>query len=322
MTTHTLRIGFAGTPDFAARHLQALLDDGRQILAVYSQPDRPAGRGKKLQPSAVKSLALKHDLLVYTPSDLKSETEVKLMQALQLDVLVVVAYGLILPQAILDIPRFGCINVHASLLPRWRGAAPIERAILAGDKESGVSLMQMDAGLDSGAVLWQASTPITAEDNSETLGSRLIVLGQKGLLEVLRQMEAGSLAPKAQDHDESTYAKKLDKTDALIHWHKSATEIQRLINAFYPRSPAWCFYQGERIKIIKSRPLSQSADALPGTIIKADRQGLLLACSEGCLLVEELQLPGKKPASVAALLNGQPRLFLPGSLFESQENSE
>jgi methionyl-tRNA formyltransferase len=317
MNTSALRIAFAGTPEFAASHLQALIDAGFNIVAAYTQPDRPAGRGKQDKASPVKTLALASNIPVLQPHSLKDEHAQTELKALNLDVLIVVAYGLILPQAILDIPKFGCINVHASLLPRWRGAAPIERAILAGDEATGITIMQMDAGLDTGDMLLKKSIPISSSDNSASLTAQLTELGKSALIDVLKQIEAGSLSPQTQDNNLSTYAEKLEKNEALISWDKDAKEILRQINAFYPRSPAYCFYNDQRLRIIKASVQSENSQFDPGTIVHIDQGGMKIACNNSVLLVEKIQLPGKAETSIKDFLNGRKDYFVVGKKFSS-----
>ena len=315
MNKPALRIGFAGTPDFAARHLAALLEAGHNVVGVYTQPDRAAGRGKHPQASPVKILANLQGLHLEQPQSLKSEEVQQQLRKLNLDVLVVVAYGLILPEAILKIPRFGCLNVHASLLPRWRGAAPIERAILAGDLETGITIMQMDAGLDTGAILLSTATPIGTEDTSAILTERLISLGQKALLEVLEQIRSGDVEPKTQDESLSTYAAKLSKEEALINWNKNAASIVRQINAFYPRSPAYCFYKGQRLRIIQAADSNECSDGKPGTLMEVSQAGLKVSCVNSTLRIKKIQIPGKAETSIKDFLNGRKDFFIPGSQF-------
>ncbi len=232
--SQALRIVFAGTPEFAAEHLKALLDTPHRIVAVYTQPDRPAGRGQKLMPSAVKSLALEHGLPVMQPQSLRNAEAQAELAALRADLMVVVAYGLILPQAVLDIPRLGCINSHASLLPRWRGAAPIQRAVEAGDAESGVTVMQMEAGLDTGPMLLKVSTPISAADTGGSLHDRLAALGPKAVVEAIAGLAAGTLHGEVQDDALATYAHKLNKDEARLDWSRPAVELERQVRAFTP----------------------------------------------------------------------------------------
>ncbi len=315
MNTPALRIGFAGTPDFAASHLEALISAGYSIIGVYTQPDRPAGRGKQTKPSPVKTLALNSSIPVFQPQSLKSEAARKQIQNLNLDVLVVVAYGLILPQAVLDIPHFGCINVHASLLPRWRGAAPIERALLAGDEKTGITIMQMDAGLDTGDMLLSKATNIETDDNCASLTARLAGIGENALLDVLRQIQSDSLFPCVQDSELSTYAAKLSKEEALISWNKDAKEIQRQINAFYPRSPAYCFYNGQRLRIIQAIALAESLPLKAGMIGQINQEGIKVSCNNSCLLIKKIQQPSKAEISITDFLNGRKNYFVSGEMF-------
>jgi len=317
MNTPALRIGFAGTPDFAASHLEALVSAGYNIIGVYTQPDRPAGRGKQAKPSPVKTLVLNSSIPVFQPKSLKSETTQKQIQKLNLDLLIVVAYGLILPQAVLDLPRFGCINVHASLLPRWRGAAPIERAILAGDEKTGITIMQMDIGLDTGDMLLSKATNIETDDNCASLTARLTSIGINVLLEVLRQIQSGSVFPCVQDSELSTYADKLSKEESLISWNKNAKEIQRQINAFYPRSPAYCFYNGQRVRIIQALTLAESLPIKAGMIDQINQEGIKVSCNNSCLLIKKIQLPSKAEISIPDFLNGRKGYFVSGGMFSS-----
>ena len=317
MIDRPLRLVFAGTPPFAALHLQALLDcPGCEVIAVYTQPDRPAGRGKKLAPSAVKELALRHDLPVYQPATLRNEAAQTELHALAADMMVVVAYGLILPQAVLDTPKLGCINVHGSILPRWRGAAPIQRAIQAGDQESGVTIMQMDAGLDTGAMLTVARCPIAADETAATLHDKLAAIGAPALIATLQALANGSAQPQPQDDSQSCYAAKIDKTEALIDWRQPAITLDRLIRAFNPLPIAYTELHGERVKIYRCA-LGPVTSAAPGTLITADREAITVACGDGTSLrLLQLQLPGGKALTSAELLNGRGDLFQPGQRFD------
>ncbi len=317
-----LRLAFAGTPDFAAHHLHCLLAADAQVVAVYSQPDRPSGRGKKLLPTPVKAIALQHGIPVHQPTSLKDHDEQQHLRELALDVLVVVAYGLLLPKAVLDIPRHGCINVHASLLPRWRGAAPVERAILAGDRETGVTIMQMNQGLDTGDTLLTLPTPIGDRDNAAVLGERLSRLGCQGQLATLEAIATGTARATPQDEALACYAAKLSKQEALIDWRLDAAAIQRQVNAFFPRSPAFSFLNGERVRIIESTPLAESTTARPGTILAAGKAGLVVSCGQGRLLVSRMQLPGKTVMTVQDILNAHAAQFSPGLCFSDQEHSD
>ena len=305
-----MRIVFAGTPEFAAQHLQALLDAGRQIVAVYTQPDRPAGRGQKLMPSPVKQLALQHGIAVYQPQTLRDPAAQAELAALRPDLMVVVAYGLILPQVVLDTPRLGCINSHASLLPRWRGAAPIQRAIEAGDASSGVTVMQMEAGLDTGPMLLKVTTTITAEDTGGSLHDRLATLGSQAVVEAVTKLAAGELRGEVQDDSLATYAHKLNKDEARLDWSRPAVELERLVRAFNPWPICHSTLNGEALKVHAAQ-LGEGQGA-PGSVLAADRSGLTVACGEGALRLTRLQLPGGKPLSFADLYNSRREQFAPG----------
>ncbi len=312
--TQPLRIVFAGTPEFAARHLQALLDAGQSIIAVYTQPDRPAGRGQKLMPSPVKQLALQHAIPVHQPQTLRDPAAQAELDALQADLMVVVAYGLILPQAVLDMPRLGCINSHASLLPRWRGAAPIQRAIEAGDAESGVTVMQMEAGLDTGPMLLKVTTSISAEDTGGSLHDRLAELGSQAVVEAVGKLQAGSLTGVIQDDALATYAHKLNKDEARIDWARPAVELERLVRAFNPWPICHASLDGVVVKIHAAA--LGAGQGTPGQILAADRDGLDIACGEGSLRLTRLQLPGGKPLGFGDLYNSRREQFAPGKAFE------
>jgi len=312
-----LRVLFAGTPDFAAAHLQALLDAPTiSVIGVYSQPDRPAGRGKKLTASPVKKLALKHQLPVFQPQSLKDPEQQRILSELQADIMVVVAYGLILPQAILDAPRLGCINVHASILPRWRGAAPIQRAIEAGDAETGVTIMQMDAGLDTGAMLSVSRCDIDSNETSASLHSKLEVLGAPALLHTLESLNSGLAVAVEQDDQLSCYAAKITKQEALIDWSQSAQILDRQIRAFNPFPAAYTTLDELRIKIWQAEPTPASG-LTPGQIISADSAGILVSCGEQSLLLTEIQLPGKSRMAVSEVLKSRGELFAPKRLLGS-----
>ena len=307
---NSLNIIFAGTPDFAAKHLAALYASEHNIVAVYSQPDRPAGRGKKLMPSAVKSLALEHNTAVYQPASLKDETAQKELIALNADIMIVVAYGLILPTAILEAPTLGCLNVHGSLLPKWRGAAPIQRAIWAGDKFTGVSIMQMDEGLDTGPVLLEKSLAITGAATSATLYEDLAELGPQALIETLENLE--NLNPTVQNNDEATYAHKLSKEEALVDWTLSAQQLVRNVRAFNPWPFVWFKHNNESIKVWHAEVVESFGDEAPGTIITVDKNGIEVATSEHNILLSTIQIPGKKAQAVSDIINGKPDMFRAG----------
>lgn len=312
-----LKIGFAGTPEFAAAHLAALLDSDFSPVAVFTQPDRRSGRGKKLHASPVKSLALNNGLTVYQPSSLKTEESEKLLKELELDLLIVVAYGLILPSNILKFPTFGCINVHASLLPRWRGAAPIERAILAGDTESGVTIMQMDAGLDTGDMLYKVSVKIANDDSRQDLENNLIVGGVQGLIHTLSQFQSLLLTAEKQNDSDSNYAAKLDKKEALLNFDQDAEVVNRTIRAGIGRMPAYTFLGGERLRLLKATPSSsrKEVDMKPGTIVDVSSSSFTIACKNSSLIVHSIQLPGKNPVNVLDVLNSKNTFLKVGSLF-------
>jgi methionyl-tRNA formyltransferase len=303
-----LTLTFMGTPEFACPALDALIAAGHRIAAVYSQPPRPAGRGQQEQPSPVQRLAEHHGLEVRTPAKLRSESELAAFRAMGLDAAVVVAYGLILPKPILEAPRLGCLNIHASLLPRWRGAAPIQRAILAGDAETGVTIMQMDEGLDTGAILTQDRVEIEPEDTAATLHDRLSLLGARMILEALEQRAAGRLEPRPQPAEGVTYAAKLERREARIDWREAAPLIHRRLRAFTPWPGLWFEAKGERLRVTAVRPLPISTDAFPGMILSGSAGAALpIACGEGTVLsLEQLQRPGKKPVTAADFLRGFP----------------
>ncbi|MDU4356777.1 methionyl-tRNA formyltransferase [Phytobacter diazotrophicus] len=309
----SLRIIFAGTPDFAARHLDALLSSEHQIVGVFTQPDRPAGRGKKLMPSPVKVLAEEKGIPVFQPVSLRPQENQQLVAGLQADVMVVVAYGLILPKAVLEMPRLGCLNVHGSLLPRWRGAAPIQRSLWAGDTETGVTIMQMDVGLDTGDMLYKLSCPITAEDTSATLYDKLAQLGPQGLLATLTQIATGTATPEIQDETQVTYAEKLSKEEALLDWSLPAEQLERCIRAFNPWPMSYFVIEDQPVKVWKASVINSQAKAEPGTIIEANKQGIQVATAEGILNLESLQPAGKKAMNAQDLLNSRREWFTPGN---------
>lgn len=309
----SLRIIFAGTPDFAARHLDALLSSEHQVVGVFTQPDRPAGRGKKLMPSPVKVLAEEKGVPVFQPGSLRPQENQQLVADLQADIMVVVAYGLILPKAVLDMPRLGCINVHGSLLPRWRGAAPIQRSLWAGDAQTGVTIMQMDVGLDTGDMLHKLSCPITADDTSGSLYDKLADLGPQGLLHTLAQLAAGTAKPEVQDEALVTYAEKLSKEEARVDWSLSAAQLERCIRAFNPWPMSYIVIDEQPVKIWQASVINTPTSAAPGTILEANRQGIQVATGEGILNLLSLQPAGKKAMGVQDLLNSRREWFIPGN---------
>ncbi|MBP9956602.1 MAG: methionyl-tRNA formyltransferase [Pseudomonas sp.] len=313
-----LRIVFAGTPEFAAVHLQALLDAGLAPVAVYTQPDRPAGRGQKLMASPVKQLAVAHGIPVHQPATLRDAAAQAELAALAPDLLVVVAYGLILPQAVLDIPKLGCINSHASLLPRWRGAAPIQRAVQAGDAESGVTVMQMEAGLDTGPMLLKVTTPIADDDTGGSLHDRLATLGAAAVVEAIPQLAAGTLHGEVQDDALATYAHKLNKDEARLDWSRPAAELERLVRAFNPWPVCHTSLGAAALKVYAAELVEEGqgeGQGAPGTILAASRDGLAVACGAGALRLTRLQLPGGKPLDFADLYNSRREQFAAGQVL-------
>ena len=308
-----MNIIFAGTPDFAARHLQALIDSPHQLVGVYSQPDRPAGRGKKPQASAVKKLALQNDLPIFQPESLKASEQQAELASLNADIMIVVAYGLLLPQSILDTPKQGCLNVHGSLLPKWRGAAPIQRSIWAGDKETGVTIMQMDAGLDTGPMLHKSSIPIEDNDTSASLYDKLAQLGPEALLDTLANLQ--TLTAEVQENSEATYAKKLSKQEAKIDWSLSAEQLERNVRAFNSWPVVFFKTQEQSVKVwdaeVVSLPVNESTPI--GQIIESSKVGILVKTGEDGLLLKSLQVPGKKAMPVADILNARADWFSAGT---------
>lgn len=295
-----MKIVFMGTPDFSVPALDALVEAGHEICAVYSQPPRPAGRGKKLRPSPVQARAEALGLLTRHPTSLKSAEAQEEFAALDADIAVVVAYGLILPQPVLDAPAKGCLNIHASLLPRWRGAAPIHRAIMAGDAQTGICIMQMEAGLDTGPVLTRCQIDIGPEETTGRLHDRLAKQGGQQIVETLAQLD--TLTPQPQPEEGVTYASKIDKAEARIDWTRPAVEVDRLIRGLSPFPGAWCEIAGERVKCLASRlaPGPLPGDLAPGTVLSDFR----IACGTGAVQITRAQRPGKKPMEVAAFLAG------------------
>ena len=315
MTSQSLRIVFAGTPEFASIHLRALVATTHEIVGVYTQPDRRAGRGKKLTASPVKQCALDAGINVYQPDSLRDAAAQAQLAALKPDVLVVVAYGLILPQAVLDIPSICCLNVHGSLLPRWRGAAPIQRAIEVGDTRTGITIMQMDAGLDTGKMLAKASCDISDTTTAASLHDNLAALGAPLLLEVLADLQKYLAQAEVQNDEEATYADKISKAEAQVDWTLDATVVARRIRAFNPFPVCFSELNGERIKLWQARATQLTSDSPPGTLIASDPAGLSIACGTGTLIVTQLQLPGGKALTAAQMLNARSEMFAPGRSF-------
>jgi methionyl-tRNA formyltransferase len=300
-----VRIIFAGTPHFAASALAAILNTRHKVVAVLTQPDRPAGRGMQLLASPVKKLAIEHDIPVLQPASLKSEGIQQTLSAHKADVMVVAAYGLILPREVLDTPRLGCLNIHASLLPRWRGAAPIQRAILAGDTETGITIMQMDAGLDTGDMLCKYPCPILEADDAQTLHDKLADIGATAIVDVLHQLESGSAHPEKQDDSKACYAAKLSKQEALVDWSLDSVVLGRGIRGYFPFPVAHTEFRGTPIKLLRARTGLQET-ANPGTVLAVNKSGIVVACGSGTLALEVLQKPGGKPLPAAQFVQGFP----------------
>ena len=308
-----MKVVFAGTPGFAAAHLQSILNnDCCEVVGVYTQPDRPSGRGKKITHSPVKTMALEHNIQVFQPFSLREPESQIVLAELNADIMVVVAYGLILPQAVLDTPRLGCVNVHGSLLPKWRGAAPIQRAIEAGDLLSGITVMQMDAGLDTGAMLTISQCAINKDETSHSLYDKLAALGAEALIATLGKLKAGTAVGMAQNNQLASYAHKITKAEAQINWTDSAIAIERIIRAFNPAPAAFSFLGNERLKIWSAAAATSHKKATPGEIISASSEGLLVKCGEGCILLKELQLAGKSRLPVSEILKARSTSFASG----------
>lgn len=322
MTAQPLKIIFAGTPEFAAVALQALIQSEHTIQAVYTQPDRPAGRGRQVTQSAVKQLALKHNLPVYQPLSLRDAAAQEELASIKADIMVVVAYGLILPLRVLQIPKLGCINIHASLLPHWRGAAPIQRAILEGDQQTGVTIMQMDEGLDTGPMLHQVHCPIKTTDTSETLHNRLAELGAEAVLTVLRQLSEGKIDSIPQKGSQASYAHKITKDEAHIDWSKSAEAIHRQIRAFQPWPVAVTSMGEMSLRIWHAEVQNtESTKNAPGTIVELSSEGIDIATGKGILRLLQIQKPGSRVLPVKDFLNAKPEGFVVGSTL-SEKNDE
>ena len=296
-----LRLAFMGTPDFAVPALGALIAAGHELAAVYTQPPRAAGRGQKPRPSPVHAAALERGIPVRAPASLKGPTETAAFDALTLDAAVVVAYGLLLPKAILAAPRLGCLNIHASLLPRWRGAAPIQRALMAGDAETGVTIMQMDAGLDTGPTLLQERVPIAPDDDAGSLHDKLASLGARLILRALNSLASGALTPQPQPSAGVTYAAKLTRDDERLDWRLPAQDLIRRVRALSPRPGAWFALAGERLKVLAADSIPETSEVEPGTVLD-DR--LAVACGREALRILRIQRPGRAPMSAEEFLRG------------------
>ena len=308
-----MKIIFMGTPDFSVGTLEALVEAGHEIVLAVTQPDKPKGRGKEMQFTPVKECALAHNIPVYQPKKIREPECIEELKKYQADVCVVVAFGQILPKEILEMTPYGCINVHASLLPKYRGAAPIQRSLWAGDAETGVTIMQMDVGLDTGDMLYKLSCPITAEDTSGTLYDKLAELGPQGLITTLKQLADGTAKPEVQDETLVTYAEKLSKEEARIDWSLSAAQLERCIRAFNPWPMSWLEIEGQPVKVWKASVIDTATNAAPGTILEANKQGIQVATGDGILNLLSLQPAGKKAMSAQDLLNSRREWFVPGN---------
>ena len=294
---------FAGTPEFSVPALEALLGSAHRVAAVYTQPDRPAGRGQQVAMSAVKQCALRHQVPVEQPHSLRDPNAIERLASWSADLMVVVAYGLLLPQAALSTPRLGCVNIHASLLPRWRGAAPIQRAVLAGDSTTGITIMQMDVGLDTGPMLLERATPIGSRETGGDLHDRLSKLGAQALLDALGAITAGTSVPRAQPAQGFTYAPKIRKEEALIDWSKPAVEIDRQVRAFNPWPVAETRLNAQQLRIWEVVPVESTRSAAPGTVTHTDATGIEVATANGALKLTRVQVAGRKAMSAAEFLN-------------------
>ena len=313
-----MKIIFAGTPAFAATTLSALIKAKHEIILVLTQPDRPAGRGMKKVASAVKTLAEQHNLALLQPTTLKAPDIQAQLRILKADVMVVASYGLILPEIILDIPRLGCLNIHASLLPRWRGAAPIQRAILAGDHETGITVMQMNAGLDTGTILLTHRLAIALEDTTQSLHDKLSLLGSESIIEALVLLQQGKITPVVQNEMKACYASKIERTEAVIDWHKSVHQVDRIVRAFNPTPGAYTFFQEKVLKIWQARIISVDKGK-PGEIVAVNHEGITVACYPGMLRIEMVQKPGGRKMDVRDFLAGNN--VQPGDYFSAMKDS-
>jgi methionyl-tRNA formyltransferase len=311
-TKMSLRIVFAGTPQLAALVLEKLLNSEHEIIAVYTQPDRPAGRGCKITASPVKQLALENNVAVYQPINFKDKETIDTLQQLKPDVMVVVAYGLLLPKAVLDIPKYGCLNIHPSLLPRWRGPAPVLYSLLHGEDETGVTVMQLDEGMDSGPIFKQQHEKILTEDNCNILNNRLFKIGGELLLQVLSEIEQAEIQPVPQNNKLASYSKKINKEMAQIGWSLAADEIHNRVRAFNPWPIAFTFFHGGPLRIYQSEIVATDSAFAAGTIVQASQSGLVVATGRGMLRLLQVQLPGKKPVSAADFVNAHREQIVEG----------
>ncbi len=315
MSSSPLKIIFAGTPEFAAMALEAITLTRHQVVAVYTQPDRASGRGLKVTMSPVKELAVDLNIPVFQPATLKDPHEQDVLRKFNADLMVVAAYGLILPKAVLSIPRYGCFNIHASLLPRWRGAAPIQRAIMAGDKTSGITIMQMDEGLDTGAMLLKHEYALTADETSQSLHDQLAKMGAEAILEAIELLAVQGLKPEIQDETLTTYAKKITKEEALLNWQEPAINLERKVRAFNPWPMTYALWQGQNVRIGAAEVVKSSGQHAPGTIIHATREGIDIATSQDALRLLKLQMPGGKMISVSDFYNAHHEKLKSGTML-------
>ena len=307
-----LKIIFAGTPEFAVPALEALLSSSHDVLAVYTQPDRPAGRGRKLTATPVKCVAQTKQLPIFQPTTLKDAKAQAQLQSLDADVMVVVAYGLLLPETVLTMPKYGCINIHPSLLPRWRGAAPIQRSLLAGDTLTGVTIMQLDAGMDTGPILKQQQYTVEPFEDSKTLHDKLAVVGAKLLVTVLDDVEQGRLDAQKQDDEKACYAEKILKPEAQIDWTQTATQLSNKVRAFNPWPVAFTHFGDAILRVWEAVPLDTLSDDAPGTIVRVEKQGVDVATRKGLLRLQLVQLPGGRALSVVDFINSHRDKLIPG----------
>ena len=314
-----MKIIFAGTPEFAASSLQAIIDNGHSVIAVYTQPDRPAGRGKKVLKSDVKLVAERNSIPVFQPEKLTDDAAQKELSALTPDLMIVAAYGLILPEAVLETPTLGCVNIHASLLPRWRGAAPIQRAIQAGDTETGITIMQMDEGLDTGDMLLKEHTPITAEDTGGSLHDRLATMGASCIVQYLDQIrqDPHAFEASAQDSTQANYAHKLTKQEAEINWSLDARQICSNVRAFNPWPVSYCVASDARIRIFEAEHVIHTGSESSGTVLEKAKEGILVKCGQDAIRIKKLQIPGGKALDAQSFVNGGKALLNAGDVLSS-----
>jgi len=311
----SLKIIFAGTPEFSAEILKSLLQTSHEIIAVYTQPDRPAGRGRKLTPCAVKQVALENNIPVLQPQTLKNESEQNKLFHLKADLMIVVAYGLILPKPVLEAPKYGCMNIHASLLPRWRGAAPIQRSILTGDTYTGITIMQMNEGLDTGDMLYKSECRIEPNDTSKSLHDKLAQLGAQAIQTTIDKLITNTLTREKQDEHQATYAHKISKEEAMIDWHTYAIDIDRKIRAFNPWPVVQTMFDNQVVRIWQAQSLENEIKSGAGSIIDVSREGIDVATGRGVLRIQKMQLPGGRVLDVSEVLNARGKDFVKNKMF-------